>query len=77
MPRAISPVPSDRSKIELDDPAVQRHWVNTLGATREEIADAIAKVGASPDTVRRELARCAEKKQSRQTIKLTAQGDTN
>jgi hypothetical protein len=57
----INPVQEDRSKIELKDPAVLRHWMKALGATQEELASAIAKVGACPDTVRKELARCAEK----------------
>lgn len=55
----IQPVLPDRSKIELTDDAVARHWVKTLGASREEIAAAIEKVGANPETVRKELARVA------------------
>jgi hypothetical protein len=55
----IQPVPPDRSKIELSDDAVARHWVKTLGASREEIAAAMEKVGANPDTVRKELMRVA------------------
>jgi hypothetical protein len=57
----ISQVQKDRSKIELDDPKALRHWSKAFGATHEEIASAVAKVGACPDTVRKELARCAEK----------------
>jgi uncharacterized protein DUF3606 len=53
----IRPVPPDRSKIDLTDDAVARHWVKSLGASREEIAAAIEKVGPNPDTVRKELAR--------------------
>ena len=53
----IQPVQPDRSKIELTDDAVARHWVKTLGAPREAIAAAIEKVGANPETVRKELAR--------------------
>ncbi len=57
----ISVVQKDRSKIELDDPAMLRHWSKILGATHEEIATAVAKVGTCADTVRKELVRCAEK----------------
>ena len=55
----IQPMLSDRSKIELTDDAVARHWVKTLGASREEIAAAMEKVGANPETVRKELTRVA------------------
>ncbi len=53
----IQPVHPDRGKIELADDNVVRHWVKTLGAPREAIAVAIEKVGANPETVRKELAR--------------------
>jgi hypothetical protein len=55
----IQPVLPDRGKIELTDDAVARHWVKTLDASREEIAAAMAKVGANPETVRKELTRLA------------------
>ena len=53
----IKPIQPDRSKIDLDDAAAVRHWVKTLGASREAIAAAIEKVGANPATVCKELAR--------------------
>jgi uncharacterized protein DUF3606 len=48
---------ADRSKIDLTDDAVARHWIKSLGASREEITAAIKKVGPNADTVRKELAR--------------------
>lgn len=52
----IQPVHPDRSKIELDDETVIRHWKKLLGASKEEISAAIEKVGNNPETVRKELA---------------------
>lgn len=53
----IQPAQPDRSKIELADDSAARHWVKILGAPRDAIAAAIEKVGANPETVRKELAR--------------------
>jgi hypothetical protein len=67
----IQPVQPDRSKIELEDETVIRHWKKLLGASKEEIGAAIEKVGNNPETVRKELARNAEDKKTAgvQTIK--------
>lgn len=61
----IQPVHPDRSKIELEDEAVLRHWTKIFGASREEIGVAIEKVGNNPETVRKELARITEHKKGR------------
>ena len=53
----ITPIHPDRGKIDLDDDAAVRHWMKTLGASRAMIALAVEKVGANPETVRKELAR--------------------
>jgi hypothetical protein len=53
----INAVKPDRSRVDLEDDAVLRHWMKTLQATREQIEAAIEKVGADPATVRKELAR--------------------
>jgi hypothetical protein len=50
----IQPVHPDRSKIELDDETVARHWTKHLGASKEEIGAAIEKVGNNPETVRKD-----------------------
>jgi hypothetical protein len=55
----IQPIHPDRSKIELEDGSAARHWVKILGAPRDTIAAAVEKVGANPETVRKELARDA------------------
>lgn len=55
----IQPVHPDRSKIDLSDDATAHHWVKTLGASREEVAAAIEKVGPVFETVRKELMRVA------------------
>lgn len=55
----IQPVHPDRSKIDLTDDAVARHWMKTLGASRVEIEAAIEKVGPVLETVRKELMRAA------------------
>jgi hypothetical protein len=55
----IQPVHPDRSKIDLTDDAIAHHWVKTLGASREEIAAAIEKVGPVFETVKKELIRVA------------------
>ena len=55
----IKPVQPDRSKIELGDDAAARHWVKTLGVSRDAITAAIEKVGPNPETVRKEIARDA------------------
>ena len=57
MPLDINPVKPDRSKVWLDDDALLRHWTKSFNATREQIEAAIEKVGADPNTVRKELAR--------------------
>jgi hypothetical protein len=62
----IQPVHPDRGKIELEDDSAARHWVKTLGAPREAIAAAVEKVGANPETVRKELAREAVDREAAQ-----------
>jgi hypothetical protein len=51
----IRPVRPDRSRVALTDEFVVRHWIKTLGVSKEEIAAAIAKVGDKAAAVRKEL----------------------
>jgi Protein of unknown function (DUF3606) len=45
----------DRSKVDLSDRDVARHWSKHFGKSIEEIANAIAKVGENAQTVKKEL----------------------
>ena len=49
------PLKPDRSRINLSDEGIAKHWVKKLGKTKEEIAAAIAKVGDYAETVIKEL----------------------
>jgi hypothetical protein len=46
----------DRKTISLDEEYEVRDWTRSLGVTREELAEAVAKVGHSADRVREHLA---------------------
>ena len=45
----------DRSRIDLSQKGVAKHWAKKLGRSQEEIAAAISKVGNNADTVMKEL----------------------
>jgi hypothetical protein len=45
----------DRSRISMSEEHEVRYWTKALGVSKEELADAISKVGHSVDAVRREL----------------------
>jgi len=59
----ISPLPRLNNKIDLSDDAIARHWAKKLGKTKEEIAEAIEKVGDNCETVCKELG-CLDKLQA-------------
>jgi hypothetical protein len=59
----IRPVKPDRGKINLTDDVVARAWEKKLGKSKEEIAQAIEKVGDNAETVMKELGR-AQKDQA-------------
>jgi prophage DNA circulation protein len=44
-----------RNNVDLSTEVLARHWTKHLGATREEIAAAIEKVGDNVETVNKEL----------------------
>ena len=46
----------DRKEISLDEEYEVRDWTRSLGVTKEELAEAVAKVGHSADRVREYLA---------------------
>jgi hypothetical protein len=46
----------DRKRISLDEEYEVRDWTRSLGVTKEELAEAVAKVGNSADRVREYLA---------------------
>jgi hypothetical protein len=50
------PVKPDRSKIDAENPKELKYWTKALGVSKEEVLDAIEKVGNSAATVRKELA---------------------
>jgi hypothetical protein len=45
----------DRSKINVGDDENVRHWCKHLGVSKDELADAVDKVGNSAAAVRKEL----------------------
>ena len=47
----------DRSRVSVDDQHEARYWAETIGCTHDELAVAVARVGNSPDAVRREICR--------------------
>ena len=53
----INPVKEDRSRVNLANSALVRHWTKTLGVSKAEIVRAVEKVGDNAETVRKELAR--------------------
>jgi len=53
----IQKVQTDRSKIDLEDESMVRHWTKLFQTSKEEIAAAVEKVGNNAETVRKELAR--------------------
>ena len=57
----ISPVKEDRSRVDLTNEALVKHWTKTLGVSKAAIVAAVQKVGDNPDTVRKELARKTSK----------------
>jgi Protein of unknown function (DUF3606) len=55
MTQQIRPPKPDRSRIDLSDNEIAKHWVKKLGKSKEEIAAAISKVGHNAETVMKEL----------------------
>jgi Protein of unknown function (DUF3606) len=55
MTQQIRPPKPDRSRIDLSDNEIAKHWVKKLGKSKEEIAAAISKVGDNAETVMKEL----------------------
>jgi hypothetical protein len=47
----------NRSWVHMDDPQEVRYWTETIGCSKNELAAAVARVGNSPDAVRREVYR--------------------
>jgi hypothetical protein len=47
----------DRSRLSMDDQHEVRYWAETIGCSKDELAVAVARVGNSPDAVRREVYR--------------------
>jgi len=47
----------DRSRVSMDDQHQVRYWMETIGCSKDELAAAVARVGNSPDAVRREVYR--------------------
>jgi len=45
----------DRSRIDLTDDSIARHWSKRFGKSVKEIAAAIEKVGDNAQTVKKEL----------------------
>jgi Protein of unknown function (DUF3606) len=54
--KAHASISRDRSKIVLDGENQLRHWTKHFGATQQELARAINRVGNSAAAVRKELA---------------------
>ena len=52
--KVVHPKP-DRNKIDLSDDEVARRWAKKLGRSKQEIANAIEKVGNNCASVRKEL----------------------
>jgi Protein of unknown function (DUF3606) len=46
-----------RSRISMNEAHQVRYWTEALGCSEDELAAAVAKVGNSPDAVRREIFR--------------------
>ena len=51
----VRPPKPDRSRIDLSNDALVRHWVKKFGKSKDEIAIAVAKVGENAATVAKEL----------------------
>ena len=51
----VHPPKPDRSRIDLSNDALMRHWVKKFGKSKDEIVVAVAKVGENATTVAKEL----------------------
>jgi uncharacterized protein DUF3606 len=58
----------DSSRIIMNDEHQVRHWAETLGCGKDELATAVARVGDSSDAVRREIFRLGHTGQSGATL---------
>jgi Protein of unknown function (DUF3606) len=47
----------DRSRISMKEAHQIRYWTEALGCSEDELAAAVARVGSSPDAVRRQVFR--------------------
>jgi hypothetical protein len=45
------------ARIDMSEARAVRHWTEKLGCSEDELAAAVARVGNSPDAVRREVYR--------------------
>ena len=50
----------DRSKVSIDDESALSYWSRELGATKEQLEDALRAVGPSPTDIRAYLNQPAE-----------------
>src|SRR5215475_4110660 len=48
---------TDHSRVSMNEEQEIRYWTEYLGCTKGELAAAVARVGSSPDVVRREVYR--------------------
>jgi hypothetical protein len=51
----VHPPKPDRSRIDLSNDALVRHWAKKFGKSKDEIVAAVAKVGENAATVAKEL----------------------
>lgn len=49
--------PADRSRINLHERWELDYWTKALGVTKEQLEQAVAKVGPTAEAVKRELGR--------------------
>ncbi|PZR86544.1 MAG: DUF3606 domain-containing protein [Stutzerimonas stutzeri] len=49
--------PQDRSRISLSEDYEVRYWTDKFGISKEQLEDAVKKVGSSADAVEAELRR--------------------
>jgi hypothetical protein len=50
-------IPADLTRVTLDDPRAVDYWTKTLGATDEDLRQAMDNVGSNPDAIRTFLSR--------------------
>ena len=55
MPSLTKRATPDRSKIDVDDAKQLKYWLKSLGVSKEDLLDAIDRVGNAAAAVRKEL----------------------